>query len=1104
MGYNHTVEFNYNYKHIEGLIASDLSGSYLTKVTFHNDNALTYDFLHEVNNKIINLIESSSGSVTILSPILDWKLDISSRFSNDYLVTKVNYNSNYHLNLVYLDGIEFVNYMIIGADTLNVYLIHDSRLIIDSQWVQYSIDNPVRIKDFLKYYLLINGYGYGVYFTLGLRFWIIVFTIYFLTYLYLSISNLHKIKSNFGILCGWFMEVNVSVTAAVQLVKIFNGCDFWEDLFQSPSFVTIASALFIVVFISSRNLIRLIIDLSSCDDYCNMDSRYLQTRLYKFFIGLENNTEASYQKLDMLNSLLRNLHLESKFNLILPRITKILSLDILTLKAVEYSSLLFMRYYFGGAFLDSLNSKIGALFAVIFWSLIIDHILQLTYLIGLIIVDNYRTDITKILDNGQSNTELNSFSSLLLKGKPPRNSILYKLGTTLTFVRYPTTLKSWLMVLPPLEVWNLFMVLTYWALYIPYSLFHDSNILSQKSTRRLSFDIFYFLEYCAFTVLLMSVSVIVFRLSTFKIVGTDSKIELNDNKSFKSIDLPETHYLDVIKLKSNNSSFLISIGLDHKVFVWSPLSLSKPIDICSTIGLDDKELEFWPINYANISTGGEFIILMNFKYKLIRCYSRSLLKFHWTSSLEIDFTKDKILESFFRERTAPAFLQLKKMKKPRRDSIISMNGNYPRLEKSSVQYDFVMVLESGSILTASCESGTIKVTSDILDSLYDTEDIPVKLKLAKKIITPRVNDRIVHQLTNGDLVVSVAVNNKWKFLKLDTSDNKYNKQVVSMDTPMSRNSSSIGPMAYNNYNFESINVNNKASAPEALKDSFNSLVEINKTIIVTLDFVGMIIRVNNLVAELIDVQTGIILHKINVAHFKPSSFKVSHSEPTHCRFCGCASISSLTVVYEDFSSDTLIIHTFKVANRSKTNICLRVERDPREIRCAGFDDVYEEQYWYEEIGAWQLTDINMVIGVKNSSEKSVSYQDGNDDIFESGYLKKVDMRGGSKLRSLKSKIKTPKENEVQTNNWTGFIITLGDGKMVEYEIPRLSKGLVCNNIGCIEKFGYKSVAVSFGNLIKILYLGNDKLVEENLYFNDLNKSKAINNELLFINKRRKR
>ena len=118
--------------------------------------------------------------------------------------------------------------------------------------------------------------------------------------------------------------------------------------------------------------------------------------------------------------------------------------------------------------------------------------------------------------------------------------------------------------------------------------------------------------------------------------------------------------------------------------------------------------------------------------------------------------------------------------------------------------------------------------------------------------------------------------------------------------------------------------------------------------------------------------------------------------------------------------------------------------------------------------------------------------------------------------------------------WESFIITVLDGQMINYQIPLNNKlrdtDLIMNKINCVKKYGYKSIIFNVGNLLEVFYLGNDKLIENDLYYSGTNATiwsvleedaqnngpgaqlkgdsaakppQAVNSELLFINKRRK-
>lgn len=1100
---NHYQPITKNYEFFEEisqLSQSDLSNFTGTSIFIEHDKDL-------INGEVLaNLSSVLSNETYVLSPFKDWNFNYSLA-TKDYLLSNVNYNSNYLLNSFYLNNVTLLNHLIIKSNEIHFYIIHsspiDSLLEILGNPRHITNNDPIIMKEFLDYYLIIHGYKSTIMENI-FRIITILSMIYFIFHFYLSISNLHKLKSNFGILFGWIIEILLSTTAAIKIIEVMSPYQYWKQIFEPSTFFTKSVLVLTVGIVSSRNVMRIISDLTYKNDFLtedfdisdlsNKNAKIDKTemsnlsKLYRFYNGLSNNPDKKFEKLQLLKYLFKKIGINYHINL--PNTTKILFLDILSMFFMEKIGKFIIILNFDGNFKDYFDFKIMNFFKAMFIALIIDHFLQLTFLVGILLIDNHRINLTKVLNDSlldQDLQEINIFSYWLLKDKPLRNSWKYKLGTNLTFLVHPTSLISWIIILPILQFVNILTVFMNWTVYIPYNLTNSSDFIKPLVIRSSTVDLFYYLEFLTLLILILCISFIIFSLSNFKINEVeDTDFDLTNKKLFKSIDL-KRHNFDIIKMKSNNTSFLVSIGLDHKIFVWSPLQLSPPPNLASKIEKESKEVEFWPINHLNISKDGEYILLVNYKNNLIRCFERKSQTFVWTVECEL-LTENKILESFFREKTLPGFLKMKMLKnRPRRGSDASLSGNYPRplnaigeKDEQLKKLEFVIVLQSGDIITFSCTDGTIKKTN-LIEKTYDE---PFKLISAKKVITPRVNDRIVCQVDNRDLVIAIVVNNKWNFIPLETTDKLYNQASPipsNMPTPMSLSRSSSF-----NYNFEG-----HVKKPT----SFNnySKFEINKPLIVPLEFLGMIVRVQNMVAELIDIQSGVIMKKVTIGRFKPSSFRVSHSEPTHCRFCGCASILTLSIIYEDYDSKILIIHTLKIQNnRSKTSICLRVERDPREIRCVGFSNVVEDQYWFENINAWEVTDVNIIIGVKRDLPDLIPSDDEN---LEPEYntSKLVSLKSSKRIRSKKS----------ASYKWEGFIITLNDGDMKKYDIPGIDeKSCLSDNVTCIEKFGFKSVAISFGNVIKILYLGNDKLIEDNLYFNDLNN--AINNELMFLSKRRKK
>lgn len=140
--------------------------------------------------------------------------------------------------------------------------------------------------------------------------------------------------------------------------------------------------------------------------------------------------------------------------------------------------------------------------------------------------------------------------------------------------------------------------------------------------------------------------------------------------------------------------------------------------------------------------------------------------------------------------------------------------------------------------------------------------------------------------------------------------------------------------------------------------------------VVNVPAINMVVLATSVQACFFDAQTGIIVKNFQLGHFKSHTLPVFHSQPIHCRFCGCASIDLLFIAYSDAENDGMVIcHTLKIDNRAKSSICIRVERDPHETRCFGFEATTERQHCISRVEEWDTTVMNMIMSVRRKEQK---------------------------------------------------------------------------------------------------------------------------------------
>lgn len=1144
-------------------------------------NILTFEDL-QIVDKLGSSIQDHLKDLFVLYPSTDLYLNFDSDIKstlevkskvNSYLLHVINSGEYNYLNRIYFDKIYFLNRLVNGAEVINIYVIHDQAHEVYetlNNSTYYSAANGLKINskqdldvtfgEFKK--LFLDNFQ-----PLSRCCWFLIEWLLFFCFpliISVCVSFNHKIRSVFGLVTGWLVEVLISSGSALRVKSIFVPCNSFSGLSGSEFLLVIC----VMLIFSSVNLLKTIDELAD-DTLVHEETENLHKKLFKFYIGFSYEKHSNISR----NNYLIFRRIKEFYNgIMLPKTSK-----VLLIAEVE---IMFNRFLVSSLIKKSFPQQIGNMVAakfqiivdIIAIGLFIDHLMQLTYLISIIIIDRKRYDFTDLLnmkalsqndvfgvdavdtnDVGKNVFRESFYSPHFLKRHCP--AVYDQINSCLIRVHSSMSLASWYFISPVL-LFLLFGV----TISLVSDFENDFNLrllLLPQKIEKYVFDPIYYLEYFCIIVFINAMVLLIFKITQTSSAGinnkiTDSDFEIEDAKvSFKSIDLQDSvhgHDLDIYKISTNkNCPFLVSLGLDHKILIWSPLTKQEnpaPINI-STNSIIDQNDEFWPVHHIGISNDGNFVIIINYNNFQVKCFNRKELKYIWSCEIK-ELERSKILECFFRKRTVPGYLnrrilQNRASTRLRKGSDVSLsslsssntvvNGNFlmPMLsnsllgssveegdedtseeaknafdfEKKFSKDDFIIVSDTGQLVLISCIDGKYK-TYNIFETIYEDDK---KLIAAKKLFTPRVDNRIICEVNNSDIIICTVFNNRWRFKKLKIREGYYNQKFDLMTPQLLSMNPSLSEM----YDYASVaSLSDKKQSQNTNLN--NSTYQINKSTIVSLEFVGMFVRLNNLVAELVDAQTGIVLKEVNVGHMKTLTLRISHLEPTHCKFCGCVSIQTLSLMYEEYDTNTLIVHTFKIDTpRSKNNICLRVERDPREIRCLGFNAVTEHQYWFENIETWELTDINMIIGVRKP--ENVDHTILKSDSGASGrHL--LDLVGNGGLTSIRSRKKKSAQQKKLIGPSEGFIITLSTGEITDYYIPGVtdntSKDL---KIHCSSKFGFKSLVFAIERSLKIVYFGNDKLIENDMYYCDpnilLNISSVdlnlpqMNNELLFINKRRK-
>ncbi|CUS21016.1 LAQU0S02e03818g1_1 [Lachancea quebecensis] len=635
------------------------------------------------------------------------------------------------------------------------------------------------------------------------------------------------------------------------------------------------------------------------------------------------------------------------------------------------------------------------------------------------------------------------------------------------------------------------------------------------------FDFYFFIEFIITVVLLSSLALLVLQLMLSKVeipiksedepevfnaadevspTQETGSLQTANETAFHTKELSHGgHTLDIVSISTSDSPFILSLGIDRKLFAWSPLS--NPVPPPTEIPLN-KQL--WPVTRIVTSSNGNLTAIFS-EAGRVACWSRKKMGFLW--SIKLNHPGRAVLESFFRKRTIPAFMKnrssgttnvsagkmrdqigVTSLSMGRKDSNVSVtsmksssslanvfDARYNDKEAASIHdeddgTELVFVAVDGSLTCIDIHGKP--AISKIITS-------PAELASCKKLVTPRVNDRLVVCDKRGKLYVSTVVNNKWRTRELQIIRDSFNRgQKLMTPATLKRPSKVFG---------------NSPHGP----DSGCEVIE-NITLLL-IPFVGMLVLAKEDEAELVDAQTGTSIRNFKLSDVEPKTLKVFHDQPTHCRFCGSASVASLSIAYTAKSTKTLVMHTFKLESRTKNSICLRVERDPREIRCLGLESVVEKKHYMEEADCWNVTDNNLIIGLKRQNKQNKS-ENGSHVMTRSVSegVRAGDCKLRNRVESRSMKHSTSLEYNIH-EIWEGWTMTV-NGNIQYYKIPAGVNGLLTNRIGPVEKFGAKAIVAAFGNVMKVFYLGREELI----LASDGTNTNEDDTGLNFVNKRRKR
>jgi WD40 repeat protein len=252
------------------------------------------------------------------------------------------------------------------------------------------------------------------------------------------------------------------------------------------------------------------------------------------------------------------------------------------------------------------------------------------------------------------------------------------------------------------------------------------------------------------------------------------------------------------------------------------------------------------------------------------------------------------------------------------------------------------------------------------------------------------------------------------------------------------------------------------------------------------------------VVELVDIKTKTLIHTFPALLIKGHSLRILSSPRRECATCHSLAIHSISLVYTDFESQSCVMRTYALSDNYNDLMCLAPKMAGKTSSCKGFDSADESVHVVEFPGSWEATGMQSIIGIRMhpTLDDTHSSADSTTSGADVGYFASKDVtnrlhvgRRTPLIHSHYSDSTTP-DCETEWETWTlsssGEFNTLPLQGLVADKAQSIGEDdLFVASAGPIARLGSRSVAVGFGNRIKVLMVGKERFEQDLNEYQDL-------------------
>jgi hypothetical protein len=248
---------------------------------------------------------------------------------------------------------------------------------------------------------------------------------------------------------------------------------------------------------------------------------------------------------------------------------------------------------------------------------------------------------------------------------------------------------------------------------------------------------------------------------------------------------------------------------------------------------------------------------------------------------------------------------------------------------------------------------------------------------------------------------------------------------------------------------------------------------------------GLIFALHDEEAEMFDFKSRTVIHAFQLGCIRVHSFRVLHSTRYQCA-CGGPSVRSLTMAYSDQNTGHMIMQTFTSDASESSPICLGKPSNRNKQKCRGLECAKDTVHCVEPAGVWESTCTSSVVGIRlnNTSPTPRSTLSGIDEGHYTVDAAAVSsaLKQRARKHSITNKLLASSTRHTLTgeaDSWEAWTLsTTGEFRSrpllpddFEDASETVKDDLLVATPGPIVRLGKRSVAVAFGNTVKIITLG---------------------------------